>query len=170
MIAKREEASTSPKENSMEFLLFLGEKEKEILDLIYKAQYSLEENTPLCLIGKEFFGFLKKNQKRIVICTNNAKEYTGYSWPRVNKEDVKAKTGIYIRRALRHEAVHVAQACNNGKPVRFDNNKEFKIHPYKIDALQGSAKLSGNKEKEYQAYALEDKPKYVIKALKKYCL
>ena len=155
----------------MDFLLFMGPKEREILELIYKAQYSVEENTPLCLIGEEYFGFLKRKQKRIVLCTENAKNYTGYYWPKAdNDEDPNEKIGIYIRRALRHEAVHVAQACNNGELIKFENNRKFEIHPYKMDALKVSTKLFGNKEKEYQAYSLEDKPKYVIKALKRYCL
>ena len=36
----------------MEFIDFLNSKEKEILNLIYQANYSAEENTPLCLLGK----------------------------------------------------------------------------------------------------------------------
>ena len=97
----------------MEFLLFLASKEKEILELIQKANYTVEENTPLCLIGKEFFGFLKNKQKKVVICTKNAMQYGGYTPLRPDPED-NFKTGLMIRRALRHESVHIAQECNNG--------------------------------------------------------
>ena len=55
----------------MEFLLFLTAKEKEILELIYKAGFTVEENTPLCLIGKKYVGFTKKWQRSVVICTQN---------------------------------------------------------------------------------------------------
>ncbi len=154
----------------MEFLLFLNSQEKEIIELIYQANYSVEENTPLCLLGKEFFGFLKRKQKRIVICTENAMKHGGYFLPKVGSEDNSHKTGIYIRRALRHEAVHVAQACNSGELINTGNKKEMVIHPYKLEALRGSTSISGEKEKEYEAYAMEDKPKLVISALKKYCL
>ena len=109
----------------LEFLLFLNNPEKQILDLIQKANYTVEENTPLCLIGEKFFGFLKKKSKVIVICTENAKEYGGYSFL---KEDA-FKTGLMIRRAIRHEAVHIAQQCNNGKLL---NLKDTKISPYKM--------------------------------------
>ena len=44
----------------LEFILFLNSPEKEIVSLIKKANYKIEENTPLCLISKKFFGFLKK--------------------------------------------------------------------------------------------------------------
>ena len=64
----------------LDFITFLSAKEKDILDLIYKAQYSVEENTPLCLLGDKFFGFLKKRTKTVVICTENAKEYGGYNF------------------------------------------------------------------------------------------
>ena len=62
----------------MEFLLFLSSRDKEILELINRARFSVEENTPLCLMGKKYFGFLKKRQRRVVICTKNAMDAGGY--------------------------------------------------------------------------------------------
>ena len=49
-----------------------------MIDLIYKAKFTIEENTPLCLLGDKFFGFLKLKQKSVVICTENAKKIGGY--------------------------------------------------------------------------------------------
>ena len=40
----------------------------------------------------------------------------------------------------------------------------------KMKALNGSIKISGEEEKERQAYILEDKPKLVEQEFKKYCL
>ena len=154
----------------MEFLLLLTSKDKEIVDLIYKAGFSIEENTPLCLLGKRYFGFLKRKQKRVVLCTENAKSYGGYSIPKGNRDEDYNQTSIYIRRALRHEAVHVAQHCNGGKTLKLVNIKDMEIHPYKKEALNGSTKISGNKAKEHEAYWMEDKPKLVKAALKRYCL
>ena len=154
----------------MEFLLFLEAKEKEILNLIYKAEYTIEENTPLCLLGKEYFGFLKKKQKRVVICTENAKKRGGYILSKISQNEDTDKTGIYIRRALRHESVHIAQQCNKGNVIEISSKRKLEIHPYKLNALKGSTKISGKREHEYQAYTLEDKPKIIINALKKYCL
>ena len=155
----------------MEFLGFLTAQDKEILNLIYKAQYSVEENTPLCLLGKRFFGFLKRKQKTVVICTQNAKDVSGYSMPKFDgdydRERGRAK--LYITRALRHEAIHVAQDCNNGNLLKIFNKNNSKLHPFKIDALKGSTAVSGNRDKEYEAYFLEDKPKVVISSLKKFC-
>lgn len=152
----------------MEFLLFLNSNEKEILNLINKANYTVEENTPLCLIGKKFFGFLKNEQKKVVICTKNAKEYGGYHLFRTNPED-NFKTGLMIRRALRHEAVHIAQQCNNGNLLGLQKNKSLKLSEQKLEAFQGSYRLTGQKEKEYEAYLIEDQPKKIISELKKYC-
>ena len=50
----------------LEFILFLNAHEEKIVELIQKAGYELEENTPLCLLGNKYFGFLKIKQKRIV--------------------------------------------------------------------------------------------------------
>ena len=151
----------------MEFLLFLNSQEKEILQLVNKAGYAVEENTPLCLINKKFFGFLKKKQKKVVICTKNAMEYGGYKFQR-NPED-SFQTGLMIRRAIRHEAVHVAQECNNGKLLNLTKSKRKNISEHKINAYKGSSLLTGNKEKEYEAYLIEDQARAVISALKKYC-
>tara|TARA_Y100001968_G_C19040294_1_gene564160 strand:- start:141 stop:611 length:471 start_codon:yes stop_codon:yes gene_type:complete len=154
----------------MEFLLFLNSGEEKIVEIIKNIDYSLEENTPLCLIDKKFFGFMKKKSKTIVICTENAKLYGGFNLPRINKKDYFDKTGFYIRRALRHESVHVAQLCNNSEPLNLKNNKKIKMHPFKTEALKASTKISGSERKEYEAYALEDNTKQIIYILNKYCL
>ena len=154
----------------MEFLLFLNVREEEILNIIQKAGYRAEENTPLCLLGKNYVGFFKKNQKVIVICTNNAKEKGGHVFARFEQSDHFDKTGIFIRRALRHESVHVAQHCNNGNLIKIISKKKLTLNPYKLQALRGSTNISGKREHEYQAYILEDKPKLIISALERYCL
>ncbi len=153
----------------MEFLIFLNSNEKQILELIYKANYKVEENTPLCLLGDRYFGFLKKTQKTVVICTKNAMLHGGYRFSKNNLYEDNFKTGLMVRRAIRHEAVHIAQECNNGKLLNISQNKKIKISPHKLDALKGSTQLSGEYEKEYEAYLIEDQPKKVISVLKKYC-
>ena len=71
----------------MEFIIFLSKIDKEIIELIKKANYSIEENTPLCLIDKRFIGFHKKIEKSIVICTNNAKKISNYRKIKKNNND-----------------------------------------------------------------------------------
>ena len=151
----------------MEFILFLSKIDKEIIELINKSNHSIEENTALCLLDKKFVGFYKKKEKAIVICTKNAKKLGGY---REDKRYDNHKTNIYIRRALRHEATHLVQSCNNNKPTGVIKNIENRIHERKLKALNYSLQISGNYEKELEAYVLEDKPKIVKKILKSYCL
>ena len=78
------------------------------------------------------------------------------------------RTAIHIKKAIRHEAVHIAQECNNGKLLDIKQKSSF--NPAKMEALKGSRKISGEEEKERQAYILEDKPKLLKKELEKYCL
>ncbi len=151
----------------MEFILFLSKIDREIIELINKSNHSIEENTALCLIDKKYVGFFKKREKAIVICTKNAKKLGGY---REDKRYDNHKTNIYLRRALRHEATHLVQSCNNNKPVGVIKNIEDKIHKGKIKALNSSVQLSGNYEKELEAYVMEDKPRKVKEILKSYCL
>ena len=152
----------------MEFVNFLDRTELEIIKLVKQAGYKTAENTQLCLASNHYVGFLDKRKKVLIICTNNAKKKEGYTKLRKKDENTFERTALHIKKALRHEAVHVAQECNGGKLL--DINKKLSINPAKIAALKGSTKISGEKEKERQAYILEDKPKLVKKELKKYCL
>ena len=153
----------------MEFIIFLSKVDREIIELIKKANYSIEENAPLCQIDRRFIGFHKKVEKRIVICTNNAKKISNYrKIKKINNDNHKTK--LYIRRGLRHEATHMAQSCNNNKITGIIENLNQKIHKNKLKALNSSVKISGNMDKEVEAYVMEDKPKKVNEAIEKYCL
>ena len=151
----------------MEFILFLSKIDMEIIDLINKSSHSIKENTTLCLIDKKYVGFFKKSEKEIVICTENAKKLGGY---REGEKYDNQKTKVYIRRALRHEATHLVQSCNNDKPTGVIKNMRDKIHRGKLKALNSSVQISGNHEKEIEAYVMEDKPRKVKEILKTYCL
>ena len=151
----------------MEFIIFLSKIDKEILALIKKSNHSIEENTALCLIDKKFVGFYKRREKTIVICTKNAKKLGGY---REGKNYDNYKTALYIKRALRHEATHLVQLCNNNKPTGKIKNIEDKINIRKLKALNSSVRISGNYDKELEAYVMEDKPRKVKEILESYCL
>ena len=151
----------------MEFILFLSKIDKEIIELINKSNHSIEENTALCYIDKKFVGFYKSKEKKIVICTENAKKLGGY---KEDKSYHNHKTNLYIRRALRHETTHLVQSCNNNNPTGYIKNIEDKIHIGKLKALKSSVMISGKYEKELEAYVMEDKPRKVIEMLKTYCL
>ena len=152
----------------MEFIEFLDQVEIEIIRMVEKAGYSIEENKPLCLLGRNYVGFFKKKQKTIVICTENAMKKEGYTLQ--NKRDVNGfeRTAKHIKKALRHESIHIAQECNNGNLLNL--NQRLRMNPSKNKALEGSLKISKEVEKEKQAYILEDKPKTLKKELEKYCL
>ena len=155
----------------MEFIIFLSKLDKEILDLLIKANYIVVENKIECLLNKEIKGIHNFEENKIIICTENAKRKTNYR----NKKQVQSKdnfkTELAIRKALRHEATHAIQKCNNNKIVGDIKNLEGKLHQSKRKALGFStSNFSGTYEKEVEAYIFEDKPKKVKKMLTKYCL
>ena len=152
----------------MEFVDFLDKKEIEIIKIVEQAGYKIEENKPLCLVSNNYVGFLNKRKKVLIICTNNAKKREGYTILRKKDKDTFERTPLHIKKALRHEAVHVAQECNNGNLLNID--EKLSMSPLKLKALNESIKISGEREKERQAYILENKPKLVEKELRKYCL
>ena len=154
----------------MEFFIFLSKLDKDIFELIKKANYSIEENSALCLIDKKYIGFHKKLEKKIVICTENAKKITNFTNKLTSNNRDNHKTKLYIRRALRHEAMHMVQSCNGDKIIGDINEIKKKINKNKEKAINSSVRISGNLEKEMEAYMMEDKPRKVKKAIIKYCL
>ena len=152
----------------MDFIEYLDRTEVAIIKIVEQAGYKTKENTQLCLLSDDYVGFLNKRKKEIIICTNNAKKREGYTLLKKNNRDTFARTALHIKKALRHEAVHVAQECNKGKLL--DIKKRLSMNPAKINALKGSTRISGEEEKERQAYILEDKPKLLKRELEKYCL
>ena len=80
----------------MEFIEFLDRVEIEIIKMVEQAGYSTEENTSLCLLSEKYAGFLKKKEKTIVICTDNAKKKEGYTIPgRINGDSFEKNRNTY---------------------------------------------------------------------------
>ena len=155
----------------MEFIIFLSKLDKEILDLLVKAKYEVEENKIECLLNREIKGIHNFEEKKIIICTKNVKRKTNYKNKKIHSNKDNFKTELAIRKALRHEASHAIQKCNNNKIVGNIKVLERKLHKSKKKALDFStSNFSGTYGKEVEAYVLEDKPKKVKNLLKKYCL
>ena len=155
----------------MEFIIFLSKLDKEILDLLIKANYVVEENNVECLLNKNIKGFHNFEENKIIICTENAKKKTNYRNIEKQQNKDNFKTERAIRKALRHEATHAIQKCNNNKTIGDIKKLENKLHQTKRKALEFStSNFSGTYAKEVEAYVLEDKPKKVINMIEKYCL
>ena len=155
----------------MEFIIFLSKLDKEILDLLIKANYVVEENKIECLLNKNIKGLHNFEENKIIICTENAKKKTNYRNTTQQKNKDNFKTKRAIRKALRHEATHVIQKCNNNKIIGDIKKLENKLHQSKRKALQFStSNFSGTYAKEVEAYVLEDKPQKVKNLIEKYCL
>ena len=155
----------------MEFIIFLGKLDREILDLLIRANYLVEENNVECLLNKNIKGLHNFEENKIIICTENAKKKTNYKNIKKQQNKDNFKTEQAIRKALRHEATHAIQKCNDNKVVGDIKTLENKLHKSKKKALEFSTyNFSGTYEKELEAYVLEDKPKKVRNLIKKYCL
>ena len=155
----------------MEFIIFLSKLDKEILDLLIKANYIVEENRIECLLNKEIKGLHNFVENKIIICTENAKRKTNYRNMKQQQSMNNIKTERAIRKALRHEATHAIQKCNNNKIIGDIKKLENKLQQSKRKALKFStSNFSGTYAKEVEAYVLEDKPKKVKNFIKKYCL
>ena len=122
----------------MEFIIFLSKLDKEILDLLIKANYIVEENKIECLLNKEIKGLHDFDENKIIICTENAKKKTNYRSKKQKPNKDNYKTELAIRKALRHEATHAIQKCNNNKTVGDLKTLESKLHQSKRRALEFS--------------------------------
>ena len=155
----------------MEFIIFLSKLDKEILNLLIKANYIVEENKIECLYNKDIKGLHNFEENKIIICTGNAKRKTNYRKKKQQPNKDNIKTEKAIRKALRHEATHAIQKCNNNKTIGDIKKLESKLHQNKRKALDFStSNFSGTYAKEVEAYVLEEKPKKVKNLIKKYCL
>ena len=155
----------------MELIIFLSKIDKEILDLLIKAKYEVEENKIECLINREIKGLHKFKENKIIICTENAKRKTNYKVINKPLSQKNHKTEKAIRKALRHEATHAIQKCNNDRTVESEEVLENKLHKAKLKALKFStSRFGGSYAKELEAYVLEDKPRIVKQLIKTYCL
>ena len=155
----------------MEFIVFLSKLDTEILDLLKKVNYVVEENKIECLLNKNIKGLHNFEENKIIICTENAKKKTNYRKMKKQQNKDNIKTERAIRKALRHEATHAIQKCNNNKIIGDIKKLENKLHQSKRKALDFStSNFSGTYAKEVEAYVLEDKPKKVKNLLEKYCL
>jgi len=103
----------------MEFIIFLSKLDKEILDLLIKANYIVEENKIECLLSKEIKGLHNFEENKIIICTENAKRKTNYRNKKKGQNKDNFKTELAIRKALRHEATHAIQKCNNNQTIGY---------------------------------------------------
>ena len=155
----------------MEFIIFLSKLDKEIVDLLVKANYKIHENKIECLLNREIKGLHNFEENEIIICTDNAKTKTNFKVIKNNSDKGNFKTERAIRKALRHEATHAIQKCNNNKIVGDIKDLENRLHPSKSKALKFStSEFAGSYAKEVEAYIMEDKPKKVKRMLKNYCL
>ena len=82
----------------------------------------------------------------------------------------KTEAHKHIRETLRHEAVHIAQYCNKNKTINSLNDKSYQLNDYRKKLALLSTKVSGQREKEIEAYWMESKPYKVKDAIEKYCL
>ena len=60
-----------------------------------------------------------------MICTSNIKQRVGYHNIMINRKDNFDKISFHIKRALRHEAIHIAQECNNGNLLNLKTKLRF---------------------------------------------
>ena len=119
----------------MEFIIFLSKLDKEILDLLIKANYEVEENKIECPLNKEIKGLHNFVENKIIICTENAKRKTNFKNVKLRPNKDNFKTKLAIRKALRHEATHAIQKCNNNKTVGNIKNLEGKLHQSKLSLI-----------------------------------
>ena len=138
----------------MEFLLYLTPEAQNILNLVYKAKYSVAEIVGYCR-DKNFFGYADFG-KKFVICTNNIKN-SGF--------DPK----FYINETVYHESAHVAHHCNGYRPF-WISKKDMPLSSNKLEDVKKSVSMTtASSQMEHEAFWMEDKPDKVRYVLQKYC-
>jgi len=92
----------------MEFIIFLSKTDKEILDLLVKANYVVEENKIECLLNKEIKGLHNLLENKIIICTENAKRKTNYRNKKKNIDQIEVLP-LDFRKKLKDDGFKVSE-------------------------------------------------------------
>jgi hypothetical protein len=140
----------------MIFPYYLTPEGTEILQLIVKAHFKIQENISWCS-NKGYAGAIIRDSKTFFICTKN-----------IFKED---NPNSFLNETVYHEAVHAAQICKGMKPIGIPID-EMPLSSNKMENINKSIALTKDKSTrrlEHEAYWLEDKPKETIKYLRKFC-
>jgi hypothetical protein len=139
----------------MDFLFYLTPQAQEIINLVNKAKFSIQENVQFCK-NKNLFGFVDFG-KKFVICTKNIQN-SGFD------------PHFYINETVYHESVHIAHHCNNYQPF-WISKKDMPLPFNKLQDIKKSLNVStASSQMEHEAYWMEDKPDKVSYVIKKYCL
>jgi hypothetical protein len=139
----------------MIFTYYLSPEGKQILDLVAKAHFTIKENISLCS-NPSYDGGLTNN-KTFFVCTKTL----------MNRENANKNLNVTVY----HEAVHVVHSCIGMKPIGIPLNK-MPLTREKLQYINNSMSLVNRKDTrklEHEAYWLEDKPKEIIKYLRKFC-
>ena len=140
----------------MLFSYYLTFEGKQLIELISKAHYQVQENISWCSDGK-YAGAVIHENKTFFICTKNI------------LKGVNANQ--YLNETVYHEAVHVVQSCKGMKPIGIPLNK-MPLSSNKIEDINKSISLTkkpSTQRMEHEAYWLENKPKETIKYFHKFC-
>jgi hypothetical protein len=140
----------------MQFPYYLTSEGKQLVELIAKAKFKVQENISWCADGRYAGGVIKEN-KTFFICTKSI-----LKGPNANS---------YLNETVYHEAVHVVHECKGMQPIGIPLN-QMPLSQSKMRDIDRSISLTKKKSMqrmEHEAYWLEDKPKETIKYLRKFC-
>jgi hypothetical protein len=140
----------------MIFPYYLTPESKQIVELIAKAHFKVQENISWCADGSYAGGVIKEN-KTFFICTKNILN--------------GSNANHYLNETVYHEAVHVVQACKGMQQIGIPLS-QMPLSQTKMRDINQSISLTKKKSMqrmEHEAYWLEDKPKETIKYLRKFC-
>jgi hypothetical protein len=138
----------------------------ELLNVVAKTGFKIHEDVGLCESSLIVFGWTDAN-KNVGFCPENVRKYA--------KE--KNYPASYIKYSMNiavvHESVHVAQMCNNRKPVLTSPVKMSELSKTHIRRVINSMIVTRNLASaalEAEAYYLEKSPTLTAFLVKKYCL
>lgn len=138
----------------------------ELLNVVAKTGFKIHEDAGLCESSISVFGWTDAN-KNVGFCPENLYEYA-------RQKNLPAS---YIKNSMNtaivHESVHVAQMCNNRKPVLASPVKMSELSKTQIRSVINSMIVTRNLASaalEAEAYYLEKSPTLTSFLVKKYCL
>ena len=160
--------SLGPISRAGTYLDFLSKEVMPLHNKIFKANFVVSQDPPMCEKNKLIRGIFYSKYRAIYLCLENLLDD-----PRLGNIDGSGKekdARFQLSRTLTHEAVHAAQWCRGRDDwTLFDHDATKGFGGFGDSALDGAADFSGNRSSEYEAYLLENDATLVYDLLSLYC-
>lgn len=145
----------------MNFLAYASAIAVYLVQLV-DVNYVVKENGPWCK-QVNIFGYVSGDSRFFSVCTDRIILFS---------RSVGVDPAYYIDETIYHEVAHIAQLCRPPKYLLGIPPQNMSLNAQRARDVLESTRLTSpsNKQREHEAFWLEDKPKEVMYYYRRFCM